>query len=394
MEAPDKEALFRKYRAGNCSKEELAALLSYFDHEGYEPALRKLIADTFSDIPKDRTRDERAAHIASAVRANLIDQLQQETKKKRFLHHVIGKYATVAAAIAVALTLGILIYLRQTKVSVETRTTRTATVDYDIPAGGNRAMLTLPDGRIVPLSHEKKGIRIDSRVRYDDGSIVTGMATTIQPQWLALVTPRGGQYHVELPDGSHVWLNAASKLSYPTRFDGHNRVVELEGEAYFEVAKQARPFLVKTNSQTIRVLGTQFNVSAYADDGQTVTTLVKGSVNVSLMGQRTEISLMPGEQSVVKNQSIHKAKVDVVQFINWKSGHFSFRETEMHQVMRQLSRWYNITVDIDPHIPPTYFYADIKRDRSLSQVLNILKKGGVNFKIIQKPAGPQLVVIP
>lgn len=392
MTFKDKEALFRKYLAGNCSQDELAILLDHFANNENEDALRGMITEALKRTPQNRELQERAAHLASTVRTNLIEQLNQQTTKKRTIRQLVGRYAAVAAAVAILLTVGTMLHFRQTHIAEEP--VPTSEFGGDVPAGGDRAMLTLPDGHTVTLNSAKKGIRMDGSLRYTDGSEVAAPALIGDAEWLALATPRGGQYHIELPDGSRVWLNAASKLRYPTRFSEHDRVVELEGEAYFEVTKQDRPFLVKTDAQTVRVLGTQFNISAYSDDGTTLTTLVDGSVTVSLTGQQTEMSLVPGEQSVVKAKSITKTEVDVAPFINWKSGGFSFRETEIHQVMRQLSRWYNVDVIIDENIPKTYFYGDIKRDKSLAQVLNILKKGGVNFKIIQKPERPQLVVMP
>lgn len=403
MEANGKAALFKKYLSGNCSREELTLLLSYFaDHRG-DAALRQLITEAIENVPQDSRLQERAAQVAATVRADLIKQIGQQTANKRARRAMVVSYVAIAAAIAIVLTTGILLYTNQNIANDTVASTKASALAADVPAGRNRAMLTLPDGRTVTLSADKEGIRVDDSLRYADGSIVTGMAslpvaggaaTSGQPEWLALVTPRGGQYRIELPDGSQVWLNAASTLRYPTRFSGKNRVVELDGEAYFEVHKQAKPFLVKANSQTVRVLGTRFNVSAYHDDDQTVTTLVDGSVDVQVAGKNDEVRLVPGEQSVVKARSITKAQVDVAQFVNWKDGSFSFRETEIHEVMKQLSRWYDVEVIIDETIPTTFFYGDIKRDKSLAQVLNILKKGGVNFTIIQNAEGTKLRVMP
>ena len=392
MTLHDKEALFRKYLAGNCSQEELVILLDYFADNKDEDVLRSMIAAALKNTPQNHDLQERAAYLASTVRTNLIDKLNHQETKKHTLRYLVRRYAAVAAVVAILFVAGTTLYFYPNRIADESVLINT--YGGDIPPGGDQAMLTLPDGHTVMLSSDKKGIRMDGSLRYADGSEVAGGDFLGEVEWLALATPRGGQYYIELPDGSGVWLNAESKLRYPTRFGNQDRTVELEGEAYFEVAKQATPFLVKTSAQTIRVLGTQFNVSAYTDDVKTVTTLVEGRVTVLPMGRQAEMSLKPGEQSVVEDQLITKTNVDVASFINWKNGSFSFRDTEIQEVMKQLSRWYNVEVVINKDVPPTSFYADIRRDKSLAQVLNILKKGGVNFQIIQKPDGPQLVVMP
>src|SRR5690606_27779737 len=207
-------------------------------------------------------------------------------------------------------------------------------------------------------------------------------------QPLSVATPKGGTYQVILPDGSKVWLNSASSLTYhPPRSREGKRTVELEGEAFFEVSEREAvaggrsvriPFVVRTRNQEVEVLGTQFNVSAYGDDEETKTTLVKGTVNVvSALGGASSI-LKPNEQATLRGDELSVKTVDVGPFVEWKDGLFSFHETGLRDAMNQLSRWYDLTVTYEGADPGTYFFGKIRRDNSLSKVLTILKKSGLN----------------
>src|SRR5690606_22741368 len=221
----------------------------------------------------------------------------------------------------------------------------------------------------------------------------------------ALTTPKGGTYRLTLSDGTNVWLNAASTLRYPAKFTGTERMVELEGEAYFEVSRLTRgsdirvPFRVVSKGQTVEVLGTEFNITAYADEDAVRTTLVEGSVQVVSDGaietQRPQpVTLRPGQQSVVSPDGTQINSVDVSMFTAWKDGLFSFRETEMSDAMRQLARWYNVDVVYEGAVPETYFFGNIRRDKSLAHALAILKKSGINFRITKMGDRSSIVVLP
>src|SRR5690606_13352531 len=188
----------------------------------------------------------------------------------------------------------------------------------DILPGGNRATLTLADGRTINLSEAQTGIVVGDGITYLDGTGVLDNSASSVSTIMSLSTPKGGTYQITLPDGSKVWLNANSTLKYPSRFGGKERVVELEGEAYFDVSQQSTansrqasfvPFLVKTNNQTVEVLGTEFNISAYADDPVTKTTLVEGSVKVSAHAVNASTLLKPGEQGLLLHDRIERKTV-------------------------------------------------------------------------------------
>jgi len=267
----------------------------------------------------------------------------------------------------------------------------------DIAPGGNKAMLTLADGNVVELDSTLKGklaqqgnVNLQASpglLKYDQGHVPvnSGVAYNI------LRTPKGGQYRLELPDGSKVWLNAASSLKFPTAFTGKERRVELSGEAYFEVAKNAdQPFYVSVNKANIAVLGTSFNVMAYADEADIRTTLLEGAVKVS---QENASSLLkPGEQSLLapdgKIKVIEKADIDLA--VAWKNGLTSFKSADIKTIMRQVERWYDVDVVYNGTIPARSFTGDIPRDANLSELLRLLEISKIHFKM----ENHKLIVMP
>ncbi|WP_158796893.1 FecR family protein [Pedobacter sp. L105] len=267
----------------------------------------------------------------------------------------------------------------------------------DILPGSNKAVLTLANGSKIVLNDAKRG-KIASQENVDidkteNGQVVYKVKNTVNttnPSAAAklmamntIVTPRGGQYMIILPDGTKVWLNAASSLKYPTEFQGNERRVELTGEAYFEVAKNAaKPFFVKTISQTVEVLGTHFNVSSYADETTTKTTLLEGSVKVSGTNGRQEIKLKPGQQAVGMASTLKVlSDPDIDEAMAWKNGKFLFRNASLPTIMRQLSRWYDVDVEYQGDTPERHYRGRVSRDVPVSQVFEILKTSGINFTI-------------
>lgn len=270
----------------------------------------------------------------------------------------------------------------------------------DASPGGNQATLVLPDGQTVTLDSLQDGIVANASLKYADGEkVVEGdWKEGSTDEWLTIATPKGGQYQVTLSDGTKVWLNAESSLRYPLQFAGDKREVELEGEAYFEVKpamsdgnEKARKtgvgFFVKTKSQTVQVLGTQFNIAAYRNEDVVKTTLVTGAIKVKvpdIYGREAAgngLLLKPGEQSVWSKGNIKVDKVNLMPFIGWRKGLFYFDETSMTDAMDQISRWYNVEVIYPTKIPDTYFYGEISRKSRLADVLAVLQEAGVQFKI-------------
>lgn len=268
----------------------------------------------------------------------------------------------------------------------------------DIEPGTNKAELTLSDGHKISLRADKEGIGGDQHLTYNDGTPLFSLAKEKLAKLTAnIVVPCGGKYQVTLPDGTKVWLNSSSKLTYPLVFREDERVVRLEGEAYFEVDRMIRngekkKFIVQTQDQNIEVTGTEFNVSAYNDDKRTVTTLVNGAITIVSDSRR--MALRPNEQATLSEKGIVKRNVDVQHFIAWKNDKFLFYETGLTDVMRAISRWYNIEVIFPEHVPATFLYGEIGRDKKLVEVLRLLEKSGVKFKAELKGSHPKLIILP
>lgn len=320
---------------------------------------------------------------------NRIDQHQNTHKnflRKRFIY--------VAAAVILLFSVGLGVYLMKSA----TPTQLTGQVDIvDVPSGGNRATLTLGDGRIVQLDEDKEGLVFADGLTYTDGSAVGGLRGHLS-QSVTLSVPKGGKYQVSLSDGSKVWLNAESELIYPSSFIGNERLVQLKGEAYFDIATKAVdgkrvPFFVKTKAQTIEVLGTQFNVKAYPDEDETATVLVEGLVRIQ--SDKKNIKLLPGEMGISNKLGMRKiAKVDTAEYLAWKNNKFIFNETPLKVALTQLSRWYDVRVVYDNNNSETFFYGEISREKSLLSVLNILQESGVKFKLRKDNQDVILEVLP
>jgi ferric-dicitrate binding protein FerR (iron transport regulator) len=268
----------------------------------------------------------------------------------------------------------------------------------DIKPGGNKAILTLADGRRIDLDTTANGVLANqgnSRVaKLSNGQLAYNNIAK-QPLVLAynsLSTPRAGQFMVRLPDGTRVWLNNASVLRYPVAFTGPDRTVELAGEAYFEVAKDAaHPFRVKVqDSATVEVLGTSFNIMAYSDEPAERTTLIDGSIRVTRDNQST--LLKPAEQSALEGTGKLRVTpdVDVQEVIAWKNGYFQFDHASLQTTMRQLARWYDIDVVYEGQIPEHEFQGKIQRSLLLSDVLKGLENDQVHFRL----DGRKLIVTP
>jgi transmembrane sensor len=258
----------------------------------------------------------------------------------------------------------------------------------DAMPGTNKAVLTLADGSQVPLDSAHVGDLSKqgrSLVKNVNGKLIYTVANTEEeaiPKINMLSTPRGGQYQIVLPDGSKVWLNATSSIKYPTFFKGKERRVEITGEVYFEVAKNAAmPFIVKSNLTEIEVLGTHFNVMAYDDEDAMKTTLEEGAVRIR-SGKWSGI-LKPGQQALLRKQDGANfiKEVDLDHELAWKNGLFQFADDDIQTIMRKVSRWYDLDIVYQGKIPVKQYIGTISRNVKVSDVLNMLKYTGVNTEI-------------
>lgn len=309
------------------------------------------------------------------------------------------KYAAAAAVIAVLCT-GTWLWFNHKPGVQGTEVHAPLAQAADIPPGRNGAILTLSGGQQVVLDSLNNGVIAKqgaSTVLISNKQLVYNTtAREDAVMYNTVTTTRGRQYQLVLPDGSRVWLNAASSIRYPTAA-GDSRIVTITGEAYFEIAKdKSRPFIVKANGMDIEVLGTQFNVNSYADEMGTKTTLFEGKVKV--VGGAGYTLLKPGEQATVATSGggtagghaaiSVRSGVNLGAVIAWKEGKFQFDKTPLPAVMRQLSRWYDMEVVYQGPVPQRDFGGEMERDLSLSEVLEGFSDMGVHFKI----EGKKLIV--
>lgn len=358
--------LLHKYRSGTATPEERAVVESWYTKHA-------------SALPKKTGKDE--AGVQKRVWAKLNNRPKVNHLRKWIPYAAAAVLAVIGAYFVVA----------------DRQQTADATVAIEeIQPGGNRATLTFADGRNVNLDEGMNGIVVGDDVTYLDGRQVLSESGAIAPGYaselMTIATPRGGQYRVVLGDGTEVWLNAESTLRYPGKFSGKYRQVEVEGEAYFAVAKDSeKPFRLVTRGQLIEVLGTEFNVSAYANDDAIQTTLIEGKVRVQPDGHDAVV-LHPGQQSIVDSASVSIEKVSVGQYSAWKEGYFYFNGDSPEAAFAQLSRWYDIEVVYKGEVPEIAFYGEIERNKTLGSLLKMLNKAGLDFEVVQKGNSNQLII--
>jgi transmembrane sensor len=364
MTRKEAEDLLGKYEQGLCNAEELAWIETWYIHLNEDKELTLSLADL--DLSE-----------AKAMRTLNIQE-----------RRTVPLWKKVAVAASLLLLTSFSYYFLQRKEALEINPTPLA--HSIIQPGGNKAVLILADGREINLEETAKGKlaevagvtitkKASGEIIYDATSAQD--PTIAQSSYHTIATPRGGIYQVLLADGSKVWLNAASSIKFPSSFSATERTVELKGEAYFEIAKNpTRPFTVKVEGQSIQVLGTKFNVNSYTDEGKLTTTLLEGSVRLS--NQVGNAVLKPGEQAQsTTNQKIKLTEVETAEFLAWKDGMFNFHRADLHAVLRQFERWYNIDVKFEKDVPDISFTGKIYRNLNLDDALNNLTFLGVKFKI-------------
>jgi transmembrane sensor len=312
--------------------------------------------------------------------------LSLERNKKQSWNHKYRKSVVyMAAAASLALIVGVGLYFNQQQPL--SKPIQSGAYTNDIPAGSNKAYLTLANGKKLVLTNsangklaEEAGIKITKTA---DGQLVYTVADQGEKGiagYNRIETPRGGQYQLNLPDGTKIWLNSASSLKYPVSFAAlKERRVELSGEAYFEVAKdKIHPFIVKSGRQEVQVLGTHFDVNAYPDEQLIKTTLLEGSVKLN-----EQVILKPGEQSSLTGEKFSVKQVNVNDAIDWKNGEFVFTNESLTSILKKVSRWYDVEIKY-VHTPvsvPT-FTGSVSRSENISGVLKMLEEtSNVRFSI-------------
>jgi len=380
--------LLQRYKDGKCSREELENL--YHELSSNNDDVDKALWESLlQEVDTAKLSDQKFENLYQKISSKTI-----ATSEKRTIRRLIPFWAAAAVLI---ICLGGL-YLYNDTFQKTTRETPQYTKLVDVAPGSNKAVLKTADGSVIVLNEAQDGIIMGDEIIYTNGSEVvqvTEGSHTLEVLY-ELSTPNSGTYRVTLDDGSTVWLNAASKLIYPSKFSRHERKVVIEGEAYFEIQKDpTRPFKVTSGNQTVEVLGTTFNISAYPGERAVRTTLVEGKVKVGQTGaSSSSVYLYPGQQSILKKGSEIKVKqVNLMEQVGWKEGLFYFDETALKDAMLQISRWYDIEIRYDGDVSQTYFYGEIPRSKSLKNVLNILEEGNVRFRLTKEKTKNVLTVL-
>ncbi|SDP82447.1 FecR family protein [Mucilaginibacter sp. OK268] len=371
--------LYEKYLSGNCTPEEINQLEVYRDN--FE----------LKDLPWNDGMGNR-----EEVRLDILYHLNHNiTAPKKS-----SKRYWVAAAAVLIFALSLIWVTSHNANNASTEIVKNSVgVKGPVLPGNNKATLTLSDGSNIDLTDSKKGLLSKQGSvavgKSGEGEIVydakEGEAKSSVTLYNIISTPRGGQYQVVLSDGTKVWLNAASSIKFPTVFTGHERKVELTGEAYFEVAKNKdMPFKVAVEHMSVEVLGTHFNVDAYKDEAVIKTTLLEGAVK--LVTGDHQAYLKPGQQATLnQQQSFNIRSVNTEEAVAWKNGYFIFNNENIQSIMRKISRWYDVEVVYNGKVDERDFGGTVSRFDSVTDVLKSLElTGTVHFKM----EGRRIIVMP
>jgi Fe2+-dicitrate sensor, membrane component len=307
------------------------------------------------------------------------------------------RYAA-AAAILLMITGALGYFFVHSKNTMQTVASIDQPLANDALPGTTGAILTLANGQQLVLDSLGNGViatQGKTHIAIQNGQLVyNALQAHGETMYNTMTTPKGRHYQLVLPDGSKVWLNAASSITFPTAFTGNNRQVKMTGEAYFEVAaNRKKPFIVDVDGKAnVQVLGTHFNINSYGDDDNIRTTLLEGKVKMSEANNlHNHVVLKPGEQAAFtaggKKMAVQSG-VDLEQVMAWKNGYFQFNETKLELVLKQLERWYNIDVVFEGNIPQETYMGELPANAPLSQILRVLEKTQVHFRI----EGKRLIV--
>jgi Fe2+-dicitrate sensor, membrane component len=386
------ELLVHKYIAGTITEAENAELKTLLDQEAYALELDRIFQESF------RESEEAAVNWSDNDRQVFVNKLMDKARSKenaspvRRMHWL--KYAAAVILVAGLGTIAF-IFTKQEKEQPAVAETEQSSEKQEIAPGGEKAVLKLADGTIIHLDNAAKGQVAEQGgvevVKLASGQIAyrVKQLKNKEVMWNTMSTPRGGQYQLILPDGTHVWLNAASSITYPTAFTGNKREIKIKGEVFLEVAKnKQKPFFVNINDKSsIRVLGTSFNINSYDNEENITTTLVEGSIQIN-----KNIVLKPGQQAVQLKAAddIVVSEADVEKALAWKNGWFNFNGASLYDVMRQLERWYDIDVKYEGEIPQVTFKGKMDKGVTLTGMLNIFS--ALNYKFKTKLEGRTLLV--
>jgi transmembrane sensor len=374
--------LFRRYMDKTASPAEKTELFQLLAHSSEED-IKELVGEAWDEFTP--AQSPFAATQSDAILQNILGtQAVISTFKKPSRN----RWLAAAVTTGIVLLAGGIWLFNGPKTTTPPIITKSHLTN-DIAPGGHKAILTLADGKQITLDSNHNGtlaqqgnVRIiklhNGELAYKSG----GNDSQGEIHYNTLTTPKGGQYQIQLPDGTRVWLNAASSLKYPTAFTGNQRNVTLTGEGYFEVAQNAAaPFTVNAGNGVVQVLGTHFNINAYTDEKAMRTTLLEGAVKVTQAAG--QVTLTPGQQAQMNDGGQLNVKtVDTEDVIAWKNEQFAFTNMDIPTVMRQVSRWYNVEIAFAGKTPTGEINGKISRNYNISQVLKMLEyTAGIKYSV-------------
>jgi ferric-dicitrate binding protein FerR (iron transport regulator) len=393
--------LLEKFSRGEASPADTDQLLSLLQQQGEDEKMIAFMEQQLNGYQPENAEElaywkEKLKEGAAAITGITEENTARPVHRMQFLR----KWGWAAAAVIVTVSVGAYLYTNNSSKPAAPAVVAQAT---HIAPGKSGAVLTLADGSQVVLDSLGNGMvatQNGSQVILKGGELAYAPAGTASGEttYNTMTTPKGRQFQLTLPDGTRVWLNAASSLRYPTAFNGNERLVAVTGEAYFEVARNNRqPFKVMVNEKaTVEVLGTSFNVNAYDNETSIQTTLLNGSVRVANINtaQSSAVTLKPGQQASLNNHAANNIKVindiDINKVMSWKNGLFNFEGANLGEVMRQIERWYDIEVVYEKGIPNVEFEGKMTKDVPLKDLLTMLDRSDVHFRIENR----KLIVLP
>ncbi len=388
------EELIERFFQDKCNSEEVEAVVAYLSE--HPDIIEKYVNEEDWNTFISSTR------LHPAVSEKMFSVISQSTYGKTNKRGWL-KYAAAAAVLFVLISSAIYFFVNTNQKDNSTiATNKPKEKNNDRLPGGDKAILTLADGSQIVLDSAGNGMLAQQGttkiIKKEDGQLVYNAsgATADEMAYNTLVTPRGGQYKITLPDGSKVWLNAASSLKYPAAFTGNERRVEITGEVYFEIAPlspkggQKIPFIVQVNEMEVEVLGTHFNINSYADEEVIRTTLLEGKVKINTKDANS--FLKPGQQAQLQKTGRIKVvdDADLEETMAWKDGNFQFENSDIKTMMRQIARWYDVEIEYKGTVSK-HFLGSVSRNVNLSQVLTMLEQTGeVKFTV----EGKKIIVMP
>lgn len=370
----DLKQLYQKFLSKECTAEEIKYLMDHFQLEGQETELKEMIsAELESEVYSSEDSPEVQSmldHNRELIRNRINEELPVKAQSWKF-------YMKVAAVLVLIAASSWYFFSLNSKKSVSGNP---ILASGDIGPGTNKAKLTLSTGESIDLENASEGLVVNKNgMGY--AKVIGGKLTCLlqmestDTAFNTITTPKGGVYQLVTPDGSKIWLNAASELRFPTSFGVGNRVVMLKGEAYFEIAKdKRRPFIVKTGQQETRVLGTHFNINSYVEEQAITTTLFEGAVRVHSLSAVKDVLLAPGQASVLKDHNLIVQKADESTTPDWVNGKIVFNNEHLKNIMRKVSRWYGVDVEMKEDIANLKFWGSVSRNDNLSAILNYLRE--------------------